>query len=99
MVEVKVGVEGKRLFEEFSAGYYGLCTVGGMLSAGTTHLAITPLDVLKVHMQVSGNTNTWCSIFFFVLLFLFLELLSNSYGFLCSKFVFCRQSKKKRFVF
>lgn len=43
--------EGK-LCEEFSAGYYGLCTVGGMLSAGTTHLAITPLDVLKVNMQV-----------------------------------------------
>ncbi|XP_058213808.1 mitochondrial phosphate carrier protein 1, mitochondrial-like isoform X3 [Rhododendron vialii] len=53
MGEVKVGVEGKRLFEEFSAGYYGLCTIGGMLSAGTTHLAITPLDVLKVHMQVN----------------------------------------------
>ncbi|KAF7143930.1 hypothetical protein RHSIM_Rhsim05G0046500 [Rhododendron simsii] len=35
MGEMKVGVEGKRLFEEFSAGYYGLCTVGGMLSAGT----------------------------------------------------------------
>ncbi|CAM8947443.1 unnamed protein product [Rhodiola kirilowii] len=33
--------------------YYGLCTVGGMISAGTTHLAITPLDVLKVHMQVN----------------------------------------------
>lgn len=36
--------------------YYGLCTVGGMISAGTTHLVITPLDVLKVHMQV-------CSLF------------------------------------
>lgn len=46
------GVEG-RFCEEFSPGYYGLCTVGGMLSAGTTHLAITPLDVLKVNMQVS----------------------------------------------
>lgn len=39
-------------YEEFSVGYYGICTVGGMLSAGTTHLAITPLDVLKVNMQV-----------------------------------------------
>ncbi|CAI9756433.1 unnamed protein product [Fraxinus pennsylvanica] len=39
--------------EEFTAGYYGLCTAGGMLSAGTTHLAITPLDVLKVNMQVN----------------------------------------------
>ncbi|CAN1725426.1 Mitochondrial phosphate carrier protein 1, mitochondrial [Linum perenne] len=32
-------------------GYYGLCTIGGILSAGTTHLLITPLDVLKVNMQ------------------------------------------------
>ncbi|XP_028795246.1 mitochondrial phosphate carrier protein 1, mitochondrial isoform X1 [Neltuma alba] len=32
--------------------YYGLCAIGGMLSAGTTHLAITPFDVLKVNMQV-----------------------------------------------
>ncbi|KAF6159785.1 hypothetical protein GIB67_030043 [Kingdonia uniflora] len=31
--------------------YYGVCVIGGMLSAGTTHLAITPLDVLKVNMQ------------------------------------------------
>lgn len=43
----------RRLCEEFSPGYYGLCTVGGMFSAGTTHLAITPLDVLKVNMQVN----------------------------------------------
>ncbi|KAL9674559.1 hypothetical protein QQ045_030831 [Rhodiola kirilowii] len=42
-----------RLCEEFSAGYYGICTVGGMLSAGASHLAITPLDVLKVNMQVN----------------------------------------------
>ncbi|XP_076887769.1 mitochondrial phosphate carrier protein 1, mitochondrial-like [Bidens hawaiensis] len=33
--------------------YYGICAVGGMLSAGTTHLAVTPLDVLKVNMQVN----------------------------------------------
>lgn len=32
--------------------YYAVCAFGGMLSAGTTHLAITPLDVLKVNMQV-----------------------------------------------
>ncbi|GAB2291657.1 Mitochondrial phosphate carrier protein 1, mitochondrial [Dionaea muscipula] len=41
------------LCKEFSPGYYGICAVGGMLSAGTTHLAITPLDVLKVNMQVN----------------------------------------------
>ncbi|KAK4424002.1 Mitochondrial phosphate carrier protein 1, mitochondrial [Sesamum alatum] len=39
--------------EEFTAEYYGLCAAGGMLSAGATHLAITPLDVLKVNMQVN----------------------------------------------
>ncbi|XP_068646880.1 mitochondrial phosphate carrier protein 1, mitochondrial [Aristolochia californica] len=37
----------------FSPQYYTICTLGGMLSAGTTHLAITPLDVLKVNMQVN----------------------------------------------
>uniref|UniRef100_A0A5B7BFR2 Uncharacterized protein n=1 Tax=Davidia involucrata TaxID=16924 RepID=A0A5B7BFR2_DAVIN len=45
--------EGRRICEEFSPAYYGVCAVGGMLSAGTTHLAITPLDVLKVNMQVN----------------------------------------------
>ncbi|XP_021753249.1 mitochondrial phosphate carrier protein 1, mitochondrial-like [Chenopodium quinoa] len=52
ILEKMKGVEG-RFCEEFSPGYYGLCTIGGMLSAGTTHLAITPLDVLKVNMQVN----------------------------------------------
>ncbi|XP_074565859.1 mitochondrial phosphate carrier protein 1, mitochondrial [Curcuma longa] len=37
----------------FSPEYYAVCAIGGMLSAGTTHLAITPLDVLKVNMQVN----------------------------------------------
>ncbi|XP_052188891.1 mitochondrial phosphate carrier protein 1, mitochondrial [Diospyros lotus] len=45
--------EGGRKCEEFSPEYYGVCAIGGMLSAGTTHLAITPLDVLKVNMQVN----------------------------------------------
>ncbi|CAK8539066.1 unnamed protein product [Lathyrus sativus] len=42
--------------EEICRGkYYGICFVGGMLSSGATHLAITPLDVLKVNMQVYPN--------------------------------------------
>ncbi|XP_047322385.1 mitochondrial phosphate carrier protein 1, mitochondrial-like [Impatiens glandulifera] len=45
--------DGTRVCEEFTAGYYGLCTIGGMFSAGTSHLAVTPLDVLKVNMQVN----------------------------------------------
>ena len=61
-VDVDVEVEGRstsiisvseKLKAPYPYGYYGICTVGGMLSAGTTHLAITPLDVLKVNMQVS----------------------------------------------
>ncbi|XP_075475384.1 mitochondrial phosphate carrier protein 1, mitochondrial isoform X2 [Primulina tabacum] len=43
----------RRRVEEFTAGYYGVCAAGGMLSAGVTHLSITPLDVLKVNMQVN----------------------------------------------
>ncbi|CAJ2633489.1 unnamed protein product [Trifolium pratense] len=35
--------------------YYGICFGGGMLSSGATHFAITPLDVLKVNMQVNPN--------------------------------------------
>lgn len=50
--------------EEFTAGYYGLCTAGGMLSAGTTHLAITPLDVLKVNMQVYFSGPSFFFFFF-----------------------------------
>lgn len=48
-------VNGKAWWKEmrvFSPEYYAVCAIGGMLSAGTTHLAITPLDVLKVNMQV-----------------------------------------------
>lgn len=41
-----------RICEELKPRYYALCAIGGMLSAGTTHLAITPFDVLKVNMQV-----------------------------------------------
>ncbi|RWW14415.1 hypothetical protein BHE74_00019762 [Ensete ventricosum] len=36
----------------FSPEYYAVCAVGGMLSSGTTHLVVTPLDVLKVNMQL-----------------------------------------------
>ncbi|KAL9362870.1 hypothetical protein Peur_045655 [Populus x canadensis] len=39
------------LVEEFSPAFYGFRTVGGILSAGTTHLTITSFDVLKVNMQ------------------------------------------------
>jgi solute carrier family 25 phosphate transporter 3 len=32
--------------------YYGKCTIGGILSCGLTHMAVTPLDVTKCNMQV-----------------------------------------------
>ncbi|KAJ4967353.1 hypothetical protein NE237_019202 [Protea cynaroides] len=51
--EAKMSAVDGRLCEEFSLAYYGVCATGGMLSAGMTHLAITPLDVLKVNMQVN----------------------------------------------
>ncbi|KAI9389101.1 hypothetical protein POPTR_009G168550v4 [Populus trichocarpa] len=48
------------LVDEFSPAFYGLCTVGGIISAGTTPLAITH-DVFKVNMQAfhSGKGGVW----------------------------------------
>jgi solute carrier family 25 phosphate transporter 3 len=31
--------------------YYAKCVVGGIISCGLTHTAMTPLDVVKVNMQ------------------------------------------------
>ncbi|XP_010526857.1 PREDICTED: mitochondrial phosphate carrier protein 1, mitochondrial-like isoform X2 [Tarenaya hassleriana] len=48
--------EGKTMTREremMGHSYYGVCALGGMFSAGTTHVLITPLDVLKVNMQVN----------------------------------------------
>ncbi|KAJ0785362.1 putative mitochondrial phosphate carrier protein Pic2/Mir1 [Helianthus annuus] len=36
----------------FSPAYYGACTAGGILSCGLTHMAVTPLDLVKCNMQV-----------------------------------------------
>jgi len=33
--------------------YYSKCVLGGILSCGITHTAITPLDVVKCNMQVN----------------------------------------------
>uniref|UniRef100_A0A0A9XEI1 Phosphate carrier protein, mitochondrial n=1 Tax=Lygus hesperus TaxID=30085 RepID=A0A0A9XEI1_LYGHE len=32
--------------------YYGKCMLGGVISCGTTHTLVTPLDVVKCNMQV-----------------------------------------------
>jgi len=36
-----------------SAKYYALCAVGGALSCGITHTAVTPLDLVKCRIQVN----------------------------------------------
>nr|XP_043607942.1 mitochondrial phosphate carrier protein 3, mitochondrial-like isoform X2 [Erigeron canadensis] len=36
----------------FSPAYYAACTIGGTLACGTTHTAVTPLDVVKCNMQI-----------------------------------------------
>jgi solute carrier family 25 phosphate transporter 3 len=39
---------------EFGSGkYYALCAVGGALSCGITHTAVTPLDLVKCRIQVN----------------------------------------------
>lgn len=35
-----------------SKEYYAACTAGGILSCGLTHMAVTPLDLVKCNMQV-----------------------------------------------
>jgi len=35
-----------------TAKFYSLCAFGGMLSCGLTHLAVTPLDLVKCRLQV-----------------------------------------------
>ncbi|KAI3673643.1 hypothetical protein L6452_39767 [Arctium lappa] len=36
----------------FSPAYYAACTAGGTLACGITHMAVTPLDVVKCNMQI-----------------------------------------------
>uniref|UniRef100_A0A0D6R9Z8 Uncharacterized protein n=1 Tax=Araucaria cunninghamii TaxID=56994 RepID=A0A0D6R9Z8_ARACU len=45
----------------FSPAYYGACAIGGLLSCGPTHTAVTPMDVVKVSMQI--NPGKYKSVF------------------------------------
>ncbi|XAR67852.1 hypothetical protein NMG60_11002779 [Bertholletia excelsa] len=36
----------------FSPSYYTACAAGGILSCGLTHMAVTPLDLVKCNMQI-----------------------------------------------
>ncbi|KAK9933824.1 hypothetical protein M0R45_020999 [Rubus argutus] len=38
--------------EMYSSSFYAACTVGGVLSCGLTHMAVTPLDLVKCNMQI-----------------------------------------------
>ena len=41
--------------EKHDATYYGKCMIGGIFACGLTHLAVTPLDIVKCRKQVSPN--------------------------------------------
>lgn len=43
---------GRRNIEMFSRDYYLACAVGGSICCGFTHMAVTPLDLVKCNMQV-----------------------------------------------
>ncbi|KAI9866570.1 MAG: Mitochondrial phosphate carrier protein 3, mitochondrial [Trichoglossum hirsutum] len=50
--------------ELYSLNYYAACTFGGLLACGTTHTAVTPLDLVKCRRQVDpkmykGNFEAW----------------------------------------
>lgn len=54
--------------ELYSAKYFALCGLGGILSCGLTHTAVTPLDVVKCNAQADpakfnkgmfGNMRMW----------------------------------------
>ncbi|KAL2334264.1 hypothetical protein Fmac_015477 [Flemingia macrophylla] len=51
-----------RGIELYSPSFYAACTVGGILSCGLTHTAMTPLDVVKCNIQIDPvkykNTST-----------------------------------------
>lgn len=44
--------EPSKKIELYSPAYYAACTAGGILSCGLTHMAVTPLDLVKCNMQV-----------------------------------------------
>ena len=48
----------KRKIPLFSGEYYGYCTIGGILSCGLTHTAVTPLDVVKCRPSSHSTPNS-----------------------------------------
>jgi len=48
----------KRKVELYSLEYYYMCGIGGILSCGLTHTAVTPLDVVKCNVQANPKVFT-----------------------------------------
>lgn len=48
----------KKKIEMHSKDYYVACAIGGWLSCGLTHMAVTPLDVVKCNMQIDPKKYT-----------------------------------------
>ncbi|XP_030494825.2 mitochondrial phosphate carrier protein 3, mitochondrial [Cannabis sativa] len=44
--------EEKKKLEMYTPAFYAACTLGGILSTGPTHMAVTPLDLVKCNMQI-----------------------------------------------
>lgn len=44
--------EPKKKIQLYSAEFYQACAVGGAIACGSTHMAVTPLDVVKCNMQI-----------------------------------------------
>lgn len=45
--------EAPRKIALYSTDYYMACAMGGVMSCGLTHYAVTPLDVVKCNMQTN----------------------------------------------
>jgi len=48
----------EKKIELYSAEYYYWCGIGGILSCGLTHTAVTPLDVVKCNVQANPKVFT-----------------------------------------
>ncbi|CAN6295672.1 unnamed protein product [Urochloa humidicola] len=51
----KVEGNGGKAIEMHTPLFYATCALGGILSTGPTHLAVTPLDLVKCNMQVDPS--------------------------------------------
>ncbi|CAM8971186.1 unnamed protein product [Rhodiola kirilowii] len=49
---VAAAMREREKIEMYSPDFYMACTAGGVLSCGLTHMAVTPLDLVKCNMQI-----------------------------------------------